>query len=115
HKLNEVSYDEMMELAASGAGVLMSRSVEFGRRFNIPIHVRSSFNDSEGTWVKEQTMEQAIISGVAHDRSEAKVTVRQVPDRPGVAAALFTPLAEAGIDVAMIVQGVSSEGFTDIS
>ncbi|HEX7100923.1 MAG TPA: aspartate kinase [Acidimicrobiia bacterium] len=114
-KLPEISFEEMLELAASGAGVLMSRSVEFGRRFDIPIHVRSSFNDNPGTWVKEQTMEQAIISGVAHDRSEAKVTVRHVPDRPGVAAALFTPLAEADIDVDMIVQNVSSDGHTDIS
>mgnify|MGYP001237856866 FL=1 len=114
-KLDEISFEEMLELAASGAGVLMSRSVEFGRRFNIPIHVRSSFNDNPGTWVKEQTMEQAIISGVAHDRSEAKVTVRHVPDRPGVAASLFTPLAEADIDVDMIVQNVSSDGHTDIS
>ncbi len=114
-KLSEISFDEMLELAASGAGVLMSRSVEFGRRFNIPIHVRSSFNDNSGTWVKEQTMEQAIISGVAHDRSEAKVTVRHVPDRPGVAAALFNPLAEADIDVDMIVQNVSRDGYTDIS
>ena len=114
-KLDEISFEEMLELAASGAGVLMSRSVEFGRRFNIPIHVRSSFNDNPGTWVKEQTMEQAIISGVAHDRSEAKVTVRHVPDRPGFAASLFTPLAEADIDVDMIVQNVSSDGHTDIS
>ncbi len=114
-KLDEVSFDEMLELAASGAGVLMSRSVEFGRRYNIPIHVRSSFNEEPGTWVKEHTMEQAIISGVAHDRSEAKVTVRHVPDRPGVAASLFKPLAEHDVDVDMIVQNVSSEGFTDIS
>ncbi|HLU30317.1 MAG TPA: aspartate kinase [Acidimicrobiia bacterium] len=114
-KLDEVSFDEMLELAASGAGVLMSRSVEFGRRFGIPIHVRSSFTQEPGTWVKEQTMEQAIISGVAHDRSEAKVTVREMPDRPGVAASLFMPLAEAGINVDMIVQNVSSAGFTDIS
>jgi aspartate kinase len=114
-KLDEVSFDEMLELAASGAGVLMSRSVEFGRRFNVPIHVRSSFNSNPGTWVKEHTMEQAIISGVAHDRSEAKITVRHVPDRPGVAASLFAPLAEEGINVDMIVQNVSSEGHTDIS
>jgi aspartate kinase len=114
-KLDEISFDEMLELAASGTGVLMSRSVEFGRRFNIPIHVRSSFHDDEGTWVKEQTMEQAIISGVAHDRSEAKVTVMHVPDRPGVAARLFTPLAESDVDVDMIVQNVSHDGFTDIS
>ncbi len=114
-KLDEVSFEEMLELAASGSGVLMSRSVEFGRRFGIPIHVRSSFNDTPGTWVKESTMEQAIITGVAHDRSEAKVTVRRVPDRPGVAASLFGPLAEQEIDVDMIVQNVSHDGHTDIS
>ncbi|HDH02939.1 MAG TPA: aspartate kinase, partial [Actinobacteria bacterium] len=114
-KLEEVSFDEMLELAASGSGVLMGRSVEFGRRFNIPIHVRSSFREGEGTWVKEKTMEQAIISGVAHDSSEAKVTVQAVPDQPGVAAALFEPLAEAGVNVDMIVQNVSSDGSTDIS
>jgi aspartate kinase len=115
NKLTEISFDEMLELAAGGAGVLMTRSVEVGRRFNIPIHVRSSFNHSQGTWIKETTMEQAIISGIAHDRSEAKVTVRGVPDRPGVAAALFEPLAERSVNVDMIVQNVSHDGFTDIS
>jgi aspartate kinase len=114
-KLNEISYEEMLELAACGAGVLMSRSVEFGRRFGVPIHVRSSFNENPGTWVKEHTMEQAIISGVAHDLSEAKVTIRRVPDRPGVAAAIFTPLADEGVNVDMIVQNVSHDGHTDIS
>ncbi|HSL25865.1 MAG TPA: aspartate kinase, partial [Acidimicrobiia bacterium] len=114
-KLDEISFDEMLELSASGAGVLMTRSVEFGRRFNIPIHVRSSFHHSPGTWVKEATMEQAVISGIAHDRTEAKVTVRGVPDQPGVAAALFEPLAERGINVDMIVQNVSHDGSTDIS
>jgi aspartate kinase len=114
-KLTEVSFDEMLELSAAGAGVLMSRSVEFGRRFNIPIHVRSSFSDQEGTWVKETTMEQAIISGIAHDRSEAKVTVNRLPDRPGVAASVFGPLADAGVNVDMIVQNVSHDGTTDIS
>ncbi len=114
-KLDEISFDDMLELAASGAGVLMSRSVEFGRRFNVPIHVRSSFHDNPGTWVKENPMEQAIISGVAHDQSEAKVTVRRVPDRPGVAAALFGPLAEEDVNVDMIVQNVSHDGHTDIS
>jgi aspartate kinase len=93
----------------------MARSVEFGRRFEIPIHVRSSFHDAEGTWVKEHTMEQAIISGIAHDVSEAKVTVRGVPDTPGVAAALFEPLAERSINVDMIVQNVSRDAATDIS
>lgn len=114
-KLDEIGFEEMLELSASGAGVLMSRSVEFGRRFNIPIHVRSSFNDHQGTWVKETTMEEAIISGIAHDTSEAKVTVRGVPDQPGVAAALFEPMAAQGINVDMIVQNVSQEGSTDIS
>lgn len=114
-KLDEISFEEMLELSAAGAGVLMSRSVEFGRRFDIPIHVRSSFKPDEGTWVKEETMEQAIISGVAHDTSEAKLTVRGVPDRPGVAARLFEPLAEAGVNIDMIVQNTSVDGTTDIS
>ena len=113
--LSEISFDEMLELSASGAGVLMTRSVEFGRRFNIPIHVRSSFHDRPGTWVKETTMEQAVISGIAHDNSESKVTVRGVPDRPGVAAALFEPLAERNVNVDMIVQNVGTDGSTDIS
>jgi aspartate kinase len=114
-KLDEVSYQEMLELASAGAGVLMPRSVEFGRRFNIPIHVRSSFHDGAGTWVKEETMEQAVVRGIAHDDSEAKVTVYRVPDTPGVAASLFEPLADAGVNVDMIVQNVSHDGFTDIS
>lgn len=114
-KIDEISFEDMLELAAAGAGVLMSRSVEFGRRFNIPIHVRSSFNDNPGTWVKEATMEQAVISGIAHDTSEAKLTVRGVPDSPGVAASLFEPMAEAGINIDMIVQNVSKDGSTDIS
>ncbi|MCP3977165.1 MAG: aspartate kinase [bacterium] len=114
-KLDEVSYEEMLELAGAGAGVLMARSVEFGRRYKIPIHVRSSFHDGEGTWVKEETMEEAIIRGVAHDSSEAKVTVHGVPDKPGVAADIFEPLAEAGVNVDMIVQNVSIAGVTDIS
>lgn len=114
-KLDEISFEEMLELAAAGAGVLMARSVEFGRRYNIPIHVRSSFHGGVGTWVKEETMEEAIIRGVAHDVSEAKVTVHGVPDSPGLAARLFEPLAEAGLSVDMIVQNVSREGVTDIS
>ncbi len=114
-KLDEISFEEMLELSAAGSGVLMSRSVEVGRRFDIPIHVRSSFTMSEGTWVKEETMEQAIISGVAHDTSEAKLTVRGVPDRPGVAARLFEPLAAANVNIDMIVQNTSHDGTTDIS
>jgi aspartate kinase len=114
-KLTEVSFDEMLELSGAGAGVLMSRSVEFGRRFNIPIHVRSSLSGQVGTWVKETTMEQAIISGIAHDRSEAKVSVIRLPDRPGVAATVFGPLADAGVNVDMIVQNIAHDGTTDIS
>jgi aspartate kinase len=93
----------------------MARSVEFGSRYNIPIHVRSSFHDGPGTWVKEETMEEAIIRGVAHDATEAKVTVHGVPDKPGVAATMFEPLAAAGVNVDMIVQNISIEGVTDIS
>ena len=114
-KLDDVSYEEMLELAGAGAGVLMARSVEFGRRYEIPIHVRSSFHDGVGTWVKETTMEEAIVRGVAHDTSEAKLTVRGVPDQPGIAAALFEPLAVRGVNVDMIVQNVSEDGSTDIS
>ena len=114
-KLDEISFEEMLEYAAAGAGVVMTRSVEFGRRFGIPLHVRSALDDGVGTWVKESTMEQAIVSGVAHDTSEAKVTVHGVPDRPGVAAAVFEPLAEAGVNVDMIVQNVSTAGVTDVS
>jgi aspartate kinase len=114
-KLAEVSFEEMLELASAGAGVLMPRSVEFGGRFNIPIHVRSSFHDGEGTWIKEETMEQAVVRGIAHDDSVAKLTVYRVPDTPGVAASLFEPLADAGVNVDMIVQNVSHDGSTDIS
>jgi len=114
-KLDEIQFEEMLELAGAGAGVLMARSVEFGRRYNVPIHVRSSFHAGEGTWVREVTMEKAIIRSIAHDTSEAKVTVHGVPDKPGVAAMLFEPLAEAGVNVDMIVQNVSRDGVTDIS
>jgi aspartate kinase len=116
-KLDRLSYEEMLELAAQGAKVLQVRSVEFGRNHDVRIHVRSSFNEHEGTWIvpREEMVEDAIISGVAHDTSEAKVTVVGVPDRPGVAAGLFTALADANINVDMIVQNISSDGRTDIS
>ncbi len=114
-KLDEVTFEEMLELANSGAGVLMPRSVEFGIRYNIPIHVRSSFHDGEGTWVKEETMEEPIIRAIAHDDSGAKLTVHGVPDQPGIAAAVFESMAAAGVNVDMIVQNVSSRGVTDIS
>ncbi len=114
-KLDEVSYEVMLEMAASGTGVLMDRSVEFARRYGIPVHVRSAFHDSPGTWIKEDAMEQTVITGVAHDVSEAKVTVHGVPDQPGVAAKLFGELAEQDVEVDMIVQNVSTAGHTDIS
>ena len=119
-KLATLSFEEMLELAASGAGVLMARSVEVARTHGVPIHVRSSFTDAEGTWIGPELavtdgMEQPIVSAVAHDTSEAKVTIGGVPDRPGIAARLFRPLADAGINIDMIVQNVSAEGVTDIS
>ena len=121
-KLKTVTYEEMLELAAAGAKVLHLRCVEYARRFNLPIHVRSSFSPNEGTWVVENhpeggTMEQAIISGVAHDKSEAKVTIVGVPDRTGIAARIFQAVADNDINVDMIVQNVSTAatGLTDIS
>jgi aspartate kinase len=116
-KIDVISYEEMLELAAAGAGVLNLRSVEFARNHGVTIHCRSSFTDVPGTIVKEadSSMEQAIISGVAHDTSEAKVTIRDVPDRPGVAASVFTRMAEANVNVDMIIQNVSEAGMTDIS
>jgi aspartate kinase len=116
-KIDELSYEEMLEMAASGAGVLQMRSVEFARNHGVVIHCRSSFNDSPGTIVKEadETMEQAIISGVTHDTSEAKVTIKDVPDMPGVAATVFSAMAENNVNVDMIIQNVSEEGTTDIS
>ncbi|MBT8216836.1 MAG: aspartate kinase [Acidimicrobiia bacterium] len=115
YKLDEVSYEDMLELAGAGAGVLMARSVEFARRFGIPVHVRSSFHDGPGTWIKEDVMEEAVVTGVAHDTTEAKVTVHGVPDQPGIAAKLFGALAADGVIVDMIVQNVSTAGHTDIS
>jgi len=116
-KLHAVSWEEMLELAASGAKVLMLRSVEYARNYGVLIHIRSSFSEVEGTWVREEDerMEQAIIAGVAHDTSEAKVTIVAVPDQPGVAARIFRPLADEGVNVDMIVQNVSEHGRTDIS
>lgn len=116
-KIDVISYEEMLELAASGAGVLNLRSVEFARNHGVPIHCRSSFTEAPGTIVKEadSSMEQAIISGVAHDTSEAKITIRDVPDRPGVAARVFTAMAEGNVNVDMIIQNVSEAGTTDIS
>ncbi|GAB3041046.1 aspartate kinase [Sediminivirga luteola] len=136
-RINVISYEEMMEMAASGAKVLMLRCVEYARRYRVPVHVRSSFSQRPGTWVtdapvpeefatdplapqeleEDTTMEQAIISGVAHDRSEAKVTIVGVPDVPGKAADIFRTVAAEEIDIDMIVQNVSTreQGLTDIS
>jgi len=120
--LSSISYDEMLELAAGGAKVLHLRCVEYAKRFDLPIHVRSSFSNNPGTWiVRERTlgeeMEQPIIAGIAHDRSDAKITIVGVPDRPGVAAAIFQTIADAQINIDMIVQNVSAltTGLTDIS
>jgi aspartate kinase len=115
-RLGRVSYEELLDLAATGGRVLTLRSVEFARNYHVPVHVRSSFTWEAGTWVgEEDSMEQAIISGVTHDVSEAKVTITRVPDRPGVAAKLFRTLADESVNVDMIVQNVSSAGHTDIS
>jgi aspartate kinase len=117
-RLDRLSYDEMLEMAATGGRVLALRSVEFARNYNVPVHVRSSFSYETGTWVtdsEETTMEDPIISGVTHDVSEAKVTIFRVPDRPGIAAKLFRALADANLVVDMIEQNVSTDGHTDIS
>ncbi len=121
-RLPRISYEEMLEMAACGSKVLHLRCVEYARRYNIPVHVRSSFSMREGTWVTDlpqgvDSMEQAIISGVAHDRSEAKITVVGVPDKPGEAAAIFRAVSAADINIDMIVQNISAAatGRTDIS
>jgi aspartate kinase len=124
-RIPRISYEEMLEMAASGAKILHLRCVEYARRYGIPIHVRSSFGNRDGTWVvrpntgesEGDEMEQAIISGVAHDRSEAKITVVGVPDKVGEAARIFRAIADAGINIDMIVQNVSAAatGRTDIS
>jgi aspartate kinase len=116
-KLERISYEEMLELASLGAKVLQIRSVEFAKRYRVPVHVRSSFNDGEGTWVveEESSMEEVSVAGVASDQNEAKLTVRGVPDHPGVAARLFGPVAAAGIVVDMIIQNASADGTTDMT
>ncbi|MFD3561826.1 MULTISPECIES: aspartate kinase [unclassified Streptomyces] len=126
-KIDWISFEDMLELASSGSKVLLHRCVEYARRYNIPIHVRSSFSGLQGTWVSneqpaksqqgDQKVEQAIISGVAHDTSEAKITVVGVPDKPGEAASIFRAIADSQVNIDMIVQNVSaaSTGLTDIS
>jgi aspartate kinase len=120
-KLDKITFEEMLEMAASGAKILHLRAVEYARRYGLPLHVRSSYTTKTGTMVsgymEELPVEQALISGVAHDRSEAKITVTRVPDKPGAAASIFQVIADAEIDIDMIVQNVSTagNGHTDIS
>ncbi|GIW48072.1 MAG: aspartokinase [Deltaproteobacteria bacterium] len=120
-KLKKISYDEMLEMASLGSKVLQARAVGFAKKFRVPIHVRpTSRPEEEGTWIVEEDetmteMEDVLISGVTYDKNQAKITVIHVPDRPGIAAKIFTPLGEEGIVVDMIVQNVSTEGYTDMT
>jgi aspartate kinase len=117
-KLETISYEEMLEMAATGARVMMARSIEIARRYGVALHVRASFSDSEGTRIAEEgdlVLEKAIVSGVTHDATEAKATIVAVPDSPGIAARVFRALADAGVNIDMIVQNVSENGTTDIS
>ena len=116
-KLARISYDEMIELASTGAKVLEIRYVEFAKKFSVPVHVRSTFSDAEGTWLvnEEESMTDVLVSGVACDRNEAKITLVRVPDRPGLAAQIFGPIADAHIVVDMIIQNASEDGTTDMT
>jgi aspartate kinase len=116
-KLDRVTYDEMLELASLGAKVLQARSVEFAKKYAVPVHVRSSFKPDPGTLVtrEEEGMEEAVVTGVTHDRGQAKISILRVPDRPGIAARVFGAIAERGIVVDMIVQNISRDGYTDMS
>jgi aspartate kinase len=116
-KLEKISYDEMLEMASLGAKVLHIRAVEFAKKYNVPIRVRSSFNDDIGTLVcrEDEEMENVVVSGVTYDKNEAKITITKVPDKPGIAHELFGAIADANITVDMIIQNVSEEGLTDIT
>jgi aspartate kinase len=116
-KLDVISYDEMLEMASLGAKVLQIRSVEFAKKYNVPIHVRSTFVKERGTMVVAETkdMEKVLVSGVAYDRNQARITIKRAPDRPGIASRLFEPVLKSGIIVDMIVQNTSEEGFTDLT
>ncbi|MBI5893380.1 MAG: aspartate kinase [Deltaproteobacteria bacterium] len=116
-KLKKVSYDEMLEMASLGAKVLQTRSVEFAKKYNVPVMVKSSFTDAEGTLVakEDKDMEKVVVSGVTYNKDEAKISVIRVPDTPGIAAKLFAPLTKANINVDMIVQNISRDGFTDLT
>jgi len=116
-KLDRISYEEMIEMASTGAKVLQIRSVELAKNFAVPVHVRSSFSEAEGTWVIEEdkNMDSVLVSGVTYDKDEAKITLLKVPDRPGLAAQIFSPIAEAHIVVDMIIQNASEDGTTDLT
>ncbi len=116
-KIERISYEEMLELASLGAKVLQIRSVELGMKYGVPIHVRSSFSDVEGTWVvpEDAAMEKVTVSGVTASRDEAKITVEDLPDQPGIAARMFAPLADANISIDMIVQNQAYDGTTDLT
>ena len=116
-KLKAISYDEMLNMASLGAKVLQIRSVGFAKKYNIPVHVRSSFSEEEGTMVVDENsgMERLVVSGVTHDKNQARITLKKVPDQPGIAAKIFTPIADAGIVVDMIIQNTRAEGQTDLT
>ena len=116
-KMEKISYDEMLEMASLGSKVLQIRSVEFAKKFGVVVHVRSSLNDNPGTLVmkEDEEMETVLVSGITYNKDEAKISVLRVPDMPGIAAKLFSPLSEANISVDMIIQNVSHEGFTDLT
>jgi aspartate kinase len=116
-KIDKISYDEMLELASVGAKVLQIRSVQFAKKYNVDVHVRSSFNDTEGTLVtrEDAEMESILVSGITYAKDEAKIAVMRVPDKPGIAAKLLSPLSDAGISVDMIVQNVSEDDYTDFT
>ena len=116
-KLDVISYDEMLEMASLGAKVLQIRSVEFAKKYDVPIHVRSTFVKERGTMVVAETkdMEKVLVSGVAYNKNEARVTIKKVPDRPGIASRIFEPVLKSGIIVDMIVQNTSDEGLTDLT
>jgi aspartate kinase len=116
-KLDRISHEEMIEMASTGAKVLQIRSVELAMKFSVPVHVRSSFSEAPGTWLVEedQAMDSVLVSGVTYDKNEAKITLLKVPDRPGLAAQIFSPIAEANIVVDMIIQNASEDGTTDLT
>ena len=116
-RLERISYDEMLEMAMTGAKVLQPRSVEMAKKYNVPVYVKSTFSDKGGTLVtkEDKEMEKEVLSGITYDRDQAKITVIHIPDRPGIAANLFLPLSERHISVDMIIQNASAQGFTDLT